>query len=87
MKIRSAHADVRPSLDLLYVSGGGSQIEFHIVCGGQVHRVIWKSGRVQLPDHSGDDHQANRAFRALGGPPGECFLLEEWLVTGVHFES
>jgi hypothetical protein len=88
MKIRCAHPDVRGSVELLRVVGEGNRIEFQIACfEGQIHRVVWGNGRVRILDHTPDDKDANRAFRALGGPPYPCFLMEEWLATGIYFES
>lgn len=86
--MRSAHPDVRGSVELLRIGGEGNRIEFQIACfEGQVHRIIWENGRIRIPDHTSDIQEANRAFRGLNGPPDPCFLVEEWLATGVYFES
>jgi hypothetical protein len=87
MRIRSAHPDVRASVKLHEITAKGNRIEFRVGCiDGKIHHVIWEKGLVRIKDHSPDDQEDNRAFRALGGPPYPCFLVQEWLSTGVYFE-
>ncbi|GAA0420511.1 hypothetical protein Aca07nite_11670 [Actinoplanes capillaceus] len=52
-------------------------------CRGEWHRVDLAGGRFELPAHSAEERQRERAMRAFGGAVTGCFAAEQaWRGTG-----
>ncbi|MBW6433656.1 hypothetical protein KZ829_07850 [Actinoplanes hulinensis] len=52
-------------------------------CQGEWHRVGLAGGRFELPAHSAEERQRERAMRAFGGAVTGCFAAEQaWRGTG-----
>lgn len=55
---------------------GMPRVAVDVECGGEVHEVVWKRGRLAIDHH---DIAAERALEALGGEPTGCLdLYRRW---------
>ncbi|WP_372450896.1 ankyrin repeat domain-containing protein [Actinoplanes flavus] len=63
-------------------SSAGADV-IRVRCGGEWHRVELSDGRFELPAHSAEERQRERAMRAFGGAVTGCFAAEQaWRGTG-----
>ena len=52
-------------------------VTVRVRCGGEVHRVTWRRGRLVLEDHN---LTAERSLAAFGGVPCPCMAVFDWWI-------
>ena len=56
---------------------GVPSVRTTVVCGDDLHHLIWEDGVLSAPDHA--DAEGERALAALGGEPLACItMLDAW---------